>query len=45
LAEPMREDCANLTEMTIEGGHEIMLENPAAVNAAIARWVADEALT
>ncbi len=43
LAEPMREDCANLTEVTIEGGHEIMLEYPAAVNDAIAGWLASHA--
>src|SRR5271169_1269417 len=30
LADPMREDCANLTEVTIEGGHAIMLERSAA---------------
>jgi pimeloyl-ACP methyl ester carboxylesterase len=26
LADPMREDCRNLSEVTVEGGHEIMLE-------------------
>src|SRR5271169_844622 len=35
MAEPMREDCANLTEVPIEGGHEIMLERFAAMNDAI----------
>ena len=40
LADPMREDCANLAEVTIEGGHEIMLERPAAVNDAISDWLA-----
>lgn len=40
LADPMREDCANLTEATIEGGHEIMLERSAAVNEAISAWLA-----
>ena len=40
LADPMREDCANLTEVTIEGGHEIMLERSAAVNEAISAWLA-----
>jgi pimeloyl-ACP methyl ester carboxylesterase len=39
LAEPMREDCAELTEVTIEGGHEIMLERAAAVNDAISDWL------
>jgi pimeloyl-ACP methyl ester carboxylesterase len=40
LAGPMREDCTDLTEVTIEGGHEIMLEQPAAVSDAIDRWAA-----
>src|SRR5271169_2943010 len=40
LADPMREDCANLTEATIEGGHEIQLERSAAVNDAISDWLA-----
>ena len=39
LAEPMREDCDQLREAVIEGGHEIMLECPGAVNAAIADWL------
>ena len=39
LAEPMREDCSNLTEATIMGGHELTLERPAEVNAAIAKWI------
>ena len=39
LAEPMREDCADLTEITIDGGHEIMLERPDEVNEAIAGWL------
>jgi pimeloyl-ACP methyl ester carboxylesterase len=40
LADPMREDCADLIEVTIEGGHEIMLERPQAVNDAISDWLA-----
>ena len=40
LAEPMREDCADLTEITIDGGHMLMLERPEAVNRAIAAWCA-----
>ncbi|WP_411907109.1 alpha/beta fold hydrolase, partial [Rhizobium mayense] len=44
LAEPMREDCERLSEVTIEGGHEIMLEAPAAVNEAIAGWLQSAAL-
>ena len=39
LAEPMRADCADLSETTIEGGHELMLEQPAEVNAVIAEWL------
>ena len=40
LAEPMREDCLDLTEETIDGGHELMLECPTEVNAALASWLA-----
>ena len=39
LAEPMREDCTNLTEVTLDGGHELMLERPDEVNAALEAWV------
>lgn len=39
LAEPMRADCADLCEVTIEAGHTLMLERPAAVNEAIAGWL------
>ena len=39
MADPMREDCLNLTEVTIEARHGLMLEAPAAVNAAIAEWL------
>ena len=39
LAEPMREDCANLSEATIEAGHSVMLEAPDPVNEAIDIWV------
>jgi pimeloyl-ACP methyl ester carboxylesterase len=39
LAEPMRADCADLTEVTIDAGHEVMLERPAEVNAAIEEWL------
>lgn len=44
LAEPMREDCDQLSEVTIDGGHEIMLEAPAAVNEAIGNWLEFRAL-
>ena len=39
LAEPMRADCADLSEITIEGGHEVQLERRAEVNAAIGEWI------
>lgn len=39
LAEPMRADCVDLTEQTIEAGHMLMLERPAEVNAAISGWL------
>src|SRR6266545_7293967 len=40
LAEPMRQDCANLTEVRVPSGHWMAQERPAAVNAALARWLA-----
>lgn len=40
LAEPMRQDCANLTEAIILSGHWMAQEKPIAVNAALARWLA-----
>ncbi|MGE4481317.1 alpha/beta fold hydrolase [Acidocella sp.] len=40
LAEPMREDCENLSELTINGGHGIMLEQPDKVNNAVSEWLA-----
>jgi len=40
LAEPMRQDCANLTEVVIQSGHWMAQEKPVEVNAAIARWLA-----
>lgn len=45
LADPMREDCERLTEVTIEGGHEIMLEQPDSVNKTIADWLLSEVLS
>ncbi len=45
LAEPMRADCPDLREVTIPGGHELMLERPAEVNAALGAWLADQGLT
>jgi soluble epoxide hydrolase/lipid-phosphate phosphatase len=43
LAEPMREGCANLTEVTINAGHNLIFEKPHEVNAVIARFVLEEA--
>jgi pimeloyl-ACP methyl ester carboxylesterase len=40
LAEPMRAACANLTEATTHTGHWMAQEDPAFVNAAVARWLA-----
>jgi pimeloyl-ACP methyl ester carboxylesterase len=40
LADPMRADCADLTEVTIDAGHDVMLERPAEVNAALETWLA-----
>jgi len=39
-ADPMRADCTDLTEVTIEGGHEVMLEYPNEVNDSLERWLA-----
>lgn len=44
LAEPMREDCADLSEATIEAGHSLMLEAPDAVNGAVGTWLRVKAL-
>ena len=40
LAEPMRRDCANLTEVRVPSGHWMAQEQPRAVNAALAKWLA-----
>jgi pimeloyl-ACP methyl ester carboxylesterase len=42
LAEPMRQDCANLTEAIVKSGHWMAQEKPVSVNAAIARWLATQ---
>jgi pimeloyl-ACP methyl ester carboxylesterase len=39
LADPMRADCADLTEVTIDAGHDVMLERPDEVNAALEHWL------
>ena len=38
LADPMREDCADLSEATIDASHSVMLEAPGDVNEAISVW-------
>ncbi len=40
LADPMRAACDALTEVVIPSGHWMAQEQPVAVNAAIARWLA-----
>ena len=40
LAEPMRRDCGDLTEVAVASGHWMAQERPQAVNAALARWLA-----
>jgi len=40
LAEPMRASCDDLTEAIVDSGHWMAQEKPAAVNSAIARWLA-----
>jgi pimeloyl-ACP methyl ester carboxylesterase len=40
LAGPMRRSCQDLTEGTVRTGHWMAQENPVAVNAALARWIA-----
>ena len=39
LAEPMRQDCADLTEAVVPSGHWMAQEQPAMVNAALAKWL------
>ena len=40
LADPMRRDCADLTEVVVPSGHWMAQEQPVAVNAALSRWLA-----
>ena len=40
LAQPMREHCADLTELTLPTGHWMAQERPELVNAGLARWLA-----
>lgn len=39
LARPMREDCSDLTEVKIDAGHQLALEDADATNRAIAEWL------
>ncbi|MEM7469487.1 MAG: alpha/beta hydrolase, partial [Pseudomonadota bacterium] len=39
LAEPMRKQCSNLTEVTIDGGHWLAQEKPQEVNTALKDWL------
>lgn len=39
LAEPMRADCADLTEVVVASGHWMAQERPETVNAALVRWL------
>ena len=39
LAEPMRESCADLTEIVLPTGHWMAQERPELVNAGLARWL------
>lgn len=40
LADPMRDDVADLSEVVIDAGHLLMLERPDETNEAIGRWLA-----
>jgi hypothetical protein len=40
LPEPMRADCVDLTEGVVISGHWMAQEQPVAVNAALAKWLA-----
>ncbi|EXJ94876.1 hypothetical protein A1O1_03275 [Capronia coronata CBS 617.96] len=42
LADPMREACSNLTEVTIPAGHWVPHEKPAEFNAALVRFILAE---
>ncbi len=40
LADPMRADCSDLTEVVVKSGHWMAQEKPVDVNVAITRWLA-----
>jgi len=39
LPEPMRANCADLTEAHVASGHWMAQEKPREVNAALAKWL------
>jgi pimeloyl-ACP methyl ester carboxylesterase len=43
LAEPMRRDCADLTEVVLDAGHWIVPERSPQVNAVMERWLRERA--
>ena len=40
LADPMRRDCSDLTEVVVKSGHWMAQEKPVDVNVALTRWLA-----
>ena len=42
LAQPMRQHCDHLTEITVLSGHWMAQERPAEVNAGLAKWLTTE---
>lgn len=42
IAEPQRELCSKLKEVTLETGHWVMLEKPKEVSQAIEKWLKDD---
>ncbi|KAJ9150925.1 Epoxide hydrolase [Pleurostoma richardsiae] len=42
LADPLREACSNLTEVSIPAGHWVPQERPEELNAALVRFILDE---
>jgi pimeloyl-ACP methyl ester carboxylesterase len=40
LAEPMRRECTDLTEVVVRSGHWMAQEQPIQVNAALTKWLA-----
>jgi pimeloyl-ACP methyl ester carboxylesterase len=42
LAQPMRRDCCDLTEVVVKSGHWMAQEKPVEVNAALAKWLAKQ---